>query len=337
MTQTMIAVQGLTKTYGPRVAIDHLNFSAKKGEILGFLGPNGAGKTTTMRILTGYMPPTTGTARIAGFHVVDESLEVRKRVGYLPETVPLYNDMSVLDYLIYMGQLRRVPKVEDRAWEVLEQVGMEDRADSFIGSLSKGMRQRVGLAQAILHRPEVLILDEPTIGLDPTQVVEVRNLIQEIGKEHTVLLSTHILAEAQQLCDRVLIINKGHIVAEDTPENLQMRLQGGTRILVTVQGKPQESLLERLRALQGVQMVAGKDDGQIEIVAEEGSEVRPLIARTVLESGHNLLEMRRAAMSLEEIFLQLIGEETAAEAPAEGEPETAASAEATEAEPTEEA
>ncbi len=316
MTQTMIAVQGLTKTYGPRVAIDHLNFGAKKGEILGFLGPNGAGKTTTMRILTGYMPPTTGTARIAGFHVVDDSLEVRQRVGYLPETVPLYNDMSVIDYLIYMGQLRRVPKVEDRAWEALEQVGMEDRADSFIGALSKGMRQRVGLAQAILHRPEVLILDEPTIGLDPTQVVEVRSLIQEIGKEHTVLLSTHILAEAQQLCDRVLIINKGRIIAEDTPENLQLRLQGGTRILVTVQGAPQESLLKRLRALDGIRLVTAGADGRVEIVAEEGREVRPQIARAVLESGHSLLEMRRAAMSLEEIFLQLIGGETEAEAAA---------------------
>ena len=330
MTQTMIAVQDLTKTYGPRVAIDHLNFSAQKGEILGFLGPNGAGKTTTMRILTGYMPPTTGVARIAGYHVVDDSLEVRKRVGYLPETVPLYNDMSVLDYLIYMGKLRRVPKVEDRAWEVLEQVGMEDRADSFIGSLSKGMRQRVGLAQAILHQPEVLILDEPTIGLDPTQVVEVRSLIQEIGKEHTVLLSTHILAEAQQLCDRVLIINQGRIIAEDTPENLQLRLQGGTRILVTVQGAPQESLLTRLRALEGVQAVTASPDGQVEIVAEENREVRPQIARAVLESGHNLLEMRRAAMSLEEIFLELIREEDAAA-------EAGETAEPAAAEPTEEA
>jgi ABC-2 type transport system ATP-binding protein len=204
MTQTMTTVQGLTKTYGPRVAIDHLNFSAKKGEILGFLGPNGAGKTTTMRILTGYMPPTTGIARIAGYHVVDDSLEVRRRVGYLPETVPLYNDMSVLDYLIYMGQLRRVPKVEDRAWEVLEQVGMEDRADSFIGSLSKGMRQRVGLAQAILHRPEVLILDEPASGLDPYARVQMRTMIRrlrEVGK--TILLSSHILPELASVCDRV--------------------------------------------------------------------------------------------------------------------------------------
>ncbi len=320
MTQTMIQAQNLTKTYGPRLAIDRLSFEARKGEIVGFLGPNGAGKTTTMRILTGYMPPTSGVARIAGYDVVEESLEVRKRVGYMPETVPLYKDMSVLDYLIYMGRLRRVPDVEDRAWEVLERVGMEDRAESFIGSLSKGMRQRVGLAQAIIHQPDVLILDEPTIGLDPTQVVEVRRLIQEIGQEHTVLLSTHILAEAQQLCDRVLIINQGRIVAEDTPANLQLRLQGGTRILVALQEPPRETLLQRLQSLEGVRLVETVGERRLEIIAEEGQEIRPWVARTVLETGHNLLEMRQAEMSLEEIFLQLIRDETAED---EGEAEEA--------------
>ena len=328
MTQ-MISVQNLTKTYGPRVAIDHLNFEAQKGEILGFLGPNGAGKTTTMRILTGYMPPTSGTARIAGYDVVDDSLAVRQHIGYLPETVPLYNEMTVLDYLIYMGQLRKVANVEDRAWEVLERVGMENRADSFIGSLSKGMRQRVGLAQAILHRPEVLILDEPTIGLDPTQVVEVRAVIREIGKEHTVLLSTHILAEAQQLCDRVLIINQGRIVAEDTPENLQLSLQGGTHILLTVQGKAEPTLKQRLEALAGVQSVALQGENRLTVVAKPGVEIRPAVARAVLESGHDLREMRRAEMSLEEIFLQLVKEDQtapAAAAPAE----TATAAEETE-------
>ncbi len=332
MTQAMIAVQDLTKTYGARVAIDRLTFSAQKGEILGFLGPNGAGKTTTMRILTGYMPPTTGSAQIAGYDVVENSLEARKHIGYLPETVPLYNDMSVLDYLVYMGKLRRVPQVEDRAWEVLERVGMEHRADSFIGSLSKGMRQRVGLAQAILHQPDVLILDEPTIGLDPTQVVEVRRLIQEVGKEHTVLLSTHILAEAQQLCDRVLIINQGRIIAEDTPENLQLRLQGGARVLVDVAGEAGDDLLERLRALPGVRLANRLADGRFEVVAEEGQEVRPAIARTVLESGYGLLELHRAAMSLEEIFLQLVQEE--AEEAALAEPEEA-KAEETALEPEE--
>jgi len=306
----MIDVQNLTKTYGPRLAIDNLTFHANKGEILGFLGPNGAGKTTTMRILTGYMPPTSGTARIAGYDVVDDSLEVRKRVGYLPETVPLYPDMTVLDYLIFMGKLRHTPNVEDRAWEVLERVGMVERASSFIGSLSKGMRQRVGLAQAIIHKPEVLILDEPTIGLDPTQVVEVRELVKEIGEEHTVILSTHILAEAQQLCDRVLIINQGKIVAEDTPQALQLRLQGGRRIIVEVRGEQIDKLEDRLKGLPGVRGVGATPQGRLEILVEENKEVRPLIARTVLENGYDLLEMRLAEMSLEDIFLQLVGEES---------------------------
>ena len=227
----MIQVNGLTKDYGVRRAIDNLTFDAEQGEIVGFLGPNGAGKTTTMRILTGYMPPTDGTATVAGYDIVEESLEVRKRVGYLPETVPLYNDMTALQYLVFMAELRRIPDAEERAYETLERVNLADRAKSYIGNFSKGMRQRMGLAQALIHRPEVLILDEPTIGLDPAQVVEIRNVMREIGKDRTVLLSTHILSEAQQICDRVLIINKGKIVAEDTPENLQSRLVGSQRVL----------------------------------------------------------------------------------------------------------
>jgi ABC-2 type transport system ATP-binding protein len=232
----MIKVEGLTKDYGARRAIDSLSFEAEQGEILGFLGPNGAGKTTTMRILTGYMPPTSGQATVAGYDVVAESLEVRRRVGYLPETVPLYTDMTVFEYLKFMADLRHLPDAEERADEVLEMVGLEERAEGYIGNLSKGMRQRVGLAQALLHRPEVLILDEPTIGLDPAQVVDVRNMIREVGKERTVLLSTHILTEAQQICDRVLIINQGHIIAEDTPENLQARLVGAETALLRVRG-----------------------------------------------------------------------------------------------------
>ena len=223
----MIRTTGLTKDYGSRRAIDNLTFEANQGEVVGFLGPNGAGKTTTMRILAGYMPPTFGTAQIAGFDVVEESIEVRRRVGYLPETVPLYSDMTVFDYLKFMADLRHLPNGDEMVDNALEMVQMEQRADGYISNLSKGMRQRVGLAQALLHKPEVLILDEPTIGLDPAQVVEVRSIIREIGKERTVLLSTHILSEAQQLCDRVLIINKGHIVAEDTPENLQARQRAG--------------------------------------------------------------------------------------------------------------
>ncbi len=216
----MIRATGLTKDYGSRRAIENLTFEAKQGEVVGFLGPNGAGKTTTMRILTGYMPPTYGAAQVAGFDVVDDSLEVRRRVGYLPETVPLYPDMTVFDYLKFMADLRHIPDSDDMVDEALEVVDMQERSEGYIGKLSKGMRQRVGLAQALLHKPEVLILDEPTIGLDPAQVVEVRNIIREIGKERTVLLSTHILSEAQQLCDRVMIINKGRIVAEELARKL---------------------------------------------------------------------------------------------------------------------
>ncbi len=222
----MIQVNGLIKDYGARRALNNISFDANQGEIVGFLGPNGAGKTTTMRILTGYMPPTDGTAIVAGYDVGEESLEVRKRVGYLPESVPLYTDMTAVEYLKFMADLRQLPNARDRAYETLEMVNLDDRAESYIGNFSKGMKQRVGLAQALLHHPEVLILDEPTIGLDPTQVVEVRNVIREVGKNRTVLFSTHILSEAQQICDRVLIINKGNIVAEDTPENLQSRVVG---------------------------------------------------------------------------------------------------------------
>jgi ABC-2 type transport system ATP-binding protein len=300
----MIRVNGLTKDYGARRAIDALTFEAKQGEILGFLGPNGAGKTTTMRILTGYMPPTSGEAAVAGYDVVAESLEVRKRVGYLPETVPLYTDMTVFDYLMFMAGLRHLPNSEDRVDEALEMVGMEERADGYIGKLSKGMKQRVGLAQALLHKPSVLILDEPTIGLDPGQVVDVRNLIREIGKERTVLLSTHILPEAQQLCDRVLIINNGHIVAEDTPENLQARLVGAQRVLIRVRGEADE-LAARVAKVSGVEDVKQMPDGSLEFRYAPGEDLRPEIAKIAVKAGYDLLELRPVGMSLEEIFLEL--------------------------------
>ncbi len=300
----MIRVQGLTKDYGSRRAIDGLTFDVEQGEIIGFLGPNGAGKTTTMRILTAYMPPTEGQAIVAGYDVVEESLEVRRRVGYLPETVPLYPDMTVFDYLKFMADLRHLPNAEARVDEAVEMVGLEDRINSYIGNLSKGMRQRVGLAQALLHRPQVLILDEPTIGLDPAQVVEVRNLIREIGKERTVMLSTHILSEAQQLCDRVLIINKGRIVAEDTPINLQLRLSGGERVLVRVRGDVDEAaqVLSKVKGVQGIQAFP---DGRIEFNFPPGQDVRAEVARALVHNGYDLLEMRPLQMSLEEIFLEL--------------------------------
>jgi ABC-2 type transport system ATP-binding protein len=300
----MIQVNGLTKDYGARRAIDNVTFDAEQGEIVGFLGPNGAGKTTTMRILTGYMPPTDGTARVAGYDVVEESLEVRKRVGYLPETVPLYNDMTAIEYLKFMANLRRIPDAEERAHETLEGVNLADRADSYIGTFSKGMRQRVGLAQALIHRPEVLILDEPTIGLDPAQVVEMRNAIREIGKDRTVLLSTHILSEAQQICDRVLIINKGKIVTEDTPENLQSRLVGSQRVVLRVRGDS-DGLSARIAKVKGVRAVEAKSDGSVEFEFGAGEDARPQVAKAVVQAGYELLELRSVGLSLEEIFLEL--------------------------------
>jgi ABC-2 type transport system ATP-binding protein len=304
----MIQVESLTKDYGARRAIENLTFNAEKGEIVGFLGPNGAGKTTTMRILCGYMPPTSGKAVIAGFDVVDESLEVRRRVGYLPETVPLYPDMAVFDYLKFMADLRHLQDAEDRVDEALEKVHMEDRADSFIGNLSKGMRQRVGLAQALLHEPEVLILDEPTIGLDPAQILEVRNLIREIGRERTVMLSTHILSEAQQICNRVLIINKGRIVVEDTPMHLQSRLAGAQRVAVRILGDV-DGLDPIISGVPGVTRVAVVGDGSLEFETVPGQDARPDVARAIVTSGYNLLELHPIGMSLEDIFLQLTRDE----------------------------
>jgi ABC-2 type transport system ATP-binding protein len=300
----MIRVTELTKDYGPRRAVDHITFEAQQGEILGFLGPNGAGKTTTMRVLAGYMPPTLGEAQVAGYDVVDESLEVRRRVGYLPETVPLYPDMTVFDYLKFMADLRHLPDGEDRVDDALEMVGMENRSEGYISNLSKGMRQRVGLAQALLHKPEVLILDEPTIGLDPAQVVDVRNLIREIGKERTVLLSTHILSEAQQVCDRVLIINKGRIVAEDTPDNLRGRLAGAERVMLRVRGEADE-LPAQIKKIPGVQGAKLISDDSIEFQFAPGQDVRPAVAKMIVKAGYDLLELRQVGMSLEEIFLEL--------------------------------
>lgn len=304
----MIEVEGLTKDYGSRRAINNLTFKASPGEILGFLGPNGAGKTTTMRILSGFMPPSQGVARVAGYDVVDESLEVRKRVGYLPETVPLYPDMTVFDYLKFMGDLRHIKNVEERVDDVLEIVHMEERAHGYISNLSKGMRQRIGLAQALLHEPEVLILDEPTIGLDPAQIKEVRTLIREIGKERTVLLSTHILSEAQQICDRVLIINKGEIVVEDTPERLQAGLTGVQRVSVRVQGDG-DGLEKLINGISGVGRVLTIHDGAVEIESSPGKDLRPVIARNVIKAGFDLLELRNIDLSLEDIFLELTREE----------------------------
>jgi ABC-2 type transport system ATP-binding protein len=305
----MIQVEELTKDYGSRRAIDHLTFNARKGEILGFLGPNGAGKTTTMRILTGYMPPTSGKVTIGGFDVVDHSIEVRKLVGYLPETVPLYPDMTIQAYLKYMADLRHISNADARVKEVLEQVSLADRANGYVGKLSKGMRQRVGLAQALLHQPQVLILDEPTIGLDPAQIIEVRNLIRDIGKERTVLLSTHILSEAQQVCNRVLIINKGRIVAEDTPAKLQQRLTGSSRIQIVTRGEI-SGLTGELASIKGVEEISQVSDTRLEFSINPTLDPRPAVARLAINKGFDLLEMKEVSLSLEEIFLQLTRDNT---------------------------
>jgi ABC-2 type transport system ATP-binding protein len=300
----MIRANGLTKDYGSRRAIDNLTFEARQGEVVGFLGPNGAGKTTTMRILTGYLPPTYGTAQVAGFDIIDESIEVRRRVGYLPETVPLYPEMSVYEYLKFMADLRHIPNSKEMVDSALDLVQMENRAGGYISNLSKGMRQRVGLAQALLHRPEVLILDEPTIGLDPAQVVEFRNTVREVGKERTVLLSTHILSEAQQLCDRVLIINKGRIVAEDTPENLQSRLVGAQQVVLRIRGEADE-LLPIISMIEGVKNATIQADSSLVFQFAPGVDIRPAVARATIEAGYDLLEFHPIGLSLEEIFLQL--------------------------------
>lgn len=304
----MILVEDLTKYYGARPAIQDLSFHAEKGEILGFLGPNGAGKTTTMRILSGYMPPTSGKAEIAGYDVVNDSLQVRRIVGYMPETVPLYPDMTVFDYLKFMADLRQLDQAEDRVVDVIEKVHMEERAESYISSLSKGMRQRVGLAQALVHSPDILILDEPTIGLDPAQIIEVRNLIKNIGREHTVLLSTHILSEAQQVCNRVLIINKGRIVAEDSPERLQARMSGAQRVILRV-GGDSDGLPQLVESIPGVAHLNAVQHDGLEFETTPGEDVRPAVSRAVVDAGYDLLEIRSVGVSLEDIFIELTREE----------------------------
>lgn len=307
----MIQVEGLTKYYGNYKAIDSLSFHADAGEIVGFLGPNGAGKTTTMRILTGYMPPSEGHASVAGFDVYEDSLEVRRRIGYLPETVPLYKEMSVWQYVDYMAALHgmRGKEREDRVEEVLDKVGLLERSDSMIDSLSKGMKQRVGLAQALVHRPKVLILDEPTIGLDPRQVREVRELIREVGEDRTVLLSTHILSEVSQLCSRILVINKGRIVAEDDPETLAARLQGAQRFFVRVGNADPQDVAQTIKALPNVIEAYATERG-VEVTGQKDSDARPGVAATVVGQGWDLLELQPMGMSMEDIFMELTTDDT---------------------------
>jgi ABC-2 type transport system ATP-binding protein len=317
----VIEVDNLTKRYGRTTAVDGISFMVKKGEILGFLGPNGAGKTTTMRILTCYLPPTEGTARVAGHDVFEEPLEVKKRVGYIPETPPLYPDMDVQDFLGFCAKIKGVAK-SDRRRRVdaaIEKCRVGDVRKTLIGRLSKGYRQRVGLAQAILHDPEVLILDEPTAGLDPKQIIETRDLIKGLGGEHTIILSTHILPEVSMTCGRVVIINKGKVVAEDTPENLTHRLRGAGTLRLDVRGDA-AALAEALRSVPGVTVVRphAEADGVsvIDVEAAPGADVRAELARAVVQKGTDLLGLQQVGMSLEEIFLHLTTSEAHAEAAA---------------------
>jgi ABC-2 type transport system ATP-binding protein len=322
----LIEVQHLTKRYGRVTAVDDLNFRVERGEILGFLGPNGAGKTTTMRILTGYMPATDGKAIVAGFDIFDQPVEAKRRIGYLPETPPLYPDMTVAEYLAFVAKIKGVPSGDRKARikQVMERTWVAEMSGRMCSKLSKGYRQRVGLAQALIHNPDVLILDEPTAGLDPKQIIETRQLIKELAGDHTIVLSTHILPEVSQTCQRVVIINRGKVVAVDTPDNLTARLRGSETMYVQVDAGPVDAG-PALASITGVTRVVEADrrDGVVgyEVDSEHGHDVRRDLARAVVSNGFGLLELRPMRMSLEQVFLSLTTEESdqreAAEEPQE--------------------
>jgi gliding motility-associated transport system ATP-binding protein len=326
----MITVKGLTKRYARTVAVDHISFEVQKGQIVGFLGPNGAGKTTTMRILTCFLPPSDGSASVAGFDVLEQPMEVKKRIGYLPETPPVYPEMEVHEYLTFVGKLKGMSgkTLATRVGEVSERCSVADVSRKLIGKLSKGYRQRVGLAQAIIHNPDVLILDEPTAGLDPKQIIETRDLIKGLAGDHTIILSTHILPEVEATCEQVIIINKGKLVATDTVQNLQARARGVESIVLEVEGRggalDPAVIQHRLETVSGVSRVVFKEKLEqrsiFEVESLKDRFIRGDLARAVVESGWNLNELRPSSMSLEEIFLQLTGGERvepAAEPPAE--------------------
>jgi ABC-2 type transport system ATP-binding protein len=306
----LITVENLTKRYATKTAIEAVSFQVEKGEILGFLGPNGAGKTTTMRIITGYMPASDGTVKVDGYDVFDNPIDVRRRIGYLPENPPLYLEMTVTGYLRFVAKIKGVPKnkIDEEVARVMERVSITDVKDRIIAKLSKGYKQRVGIAQALLNDPPVLILDEPTIGLDPKQIHEVRQLVKDLAGEHTVVLSTHILPEVEQTCHRVIIIDRGKIIAVDTPQNLRLQLQGGERVSVEVQG-PGPEILSTLKAMAGVvdvQKVAENDGRHRYLVEGElRKDIRSDLARTIVQKGWGLYELQSTTMSLEDIFLKL--------------------------------
>ena len=315
----MIKVEGLTKRYARTVAVDNISFEVEKGQIVGFLGPNGAGKTTTMRVLTCFLPPTSGSANVAGYDVLENPMEVKKRIGYLPETPPVYPEMEVWEYLAFVGRLKGIASgdVKRRVDEVMGRCAIGDVRNRLIGKLSKGYRQRVGLAQAIIHNPDVLILDEPTSGLDPKQIIEIRELLKSLAGDHTIILSTHILSEVEHSCEQVIIISQGKLVAIDSVANLTNRLRGSEAVALEVgaaDGGPSPGeVQQRLEQVSGVSRVLMKDskDGHLhfEIESLQGRHIRADLARTVVQSGWNLNEMRSVGMSLEDIFLQLTAAE----------------------------
>jgi ABC-2 type transport system ATP-binding protein len=315
----MIKVEGLSKRYARNVAVDDVSFEVQKGQIVGFLGPNGAGKTTTMRILTCFLPPTSGAANVAGFDVMQQPMEVKKRLGYLPETPPLYPDMEVAEYLTFVGRLKGIKgnELARRVDEVSERCAVTDVRTKLIHKLSKGYRQRVGLAQAIIHNPDVLILDEPTSGLDPKQITETRSLIKGLSGDHTIILSTHILPEVEQICEQVIIISKGKVVAKDSVENLTNRLRGSESIAVTVEPRSGSldapAVQQRLEQVPGVSRVLPREGRDRRLLFEleslQGRSIRGDVARAVVDSGWDLTELRPVALSLEEVFLQLTGTE----------------------------
>ncbi len=309
----MIKVEALTKRYARHLAVDHISFEVEKGQIIGFLGPNGAGKTTTMRMLTCFMPPTEGTAQVAGFDILEKPMEVKKRIGYLPESPPVYPEMEVIEYLDFVGRIKGIPKsnLKTRIGEVMEKCAIADVQKKEIGKLSKGYRQRVGLAQAILHNPDVLVLDEPTAGLDPHQIMETRDLIKGLAGDHTIILSTHILPEVEQTCQRVIIIAKGRLVATDTVENLTSRLHGSENVALEViaGSESPDSVRLRLEKVPGVAKVLYKESkGEITrftVESDKDRQIRPELARCVVEAGWKLNELHAMGASLEEIFLEL--------------------------------
>ena len=303
----MIEVNNLSKRYGTHLAVERISFKAKPGEIVGLLGPNGAGKTTTMRMLTGFMPPSEGKASIAGHDVVDDSMEARRSVGYLPERVPVYPDMTVRAYVTFWAKLRGMRNARASVDGVLERVQLTDRQHTLIRHLSKGMRQRLGLAQALVHNPPVIILDEPTIGIDPQQVIEVRESVRALGADHTVLFSTHILSEAEQVCDRVLIMDKGKIVAQGKPAELRRKLQPGATIYVEIQTSATKAR-ELLKAIPGVEAVEAEGNGFV-VRASKETDIRSEVSSRILKAGYTLLEMRAVTSSLEAIFLDIISKE----------------------------